>query len=90
MQEGPQALGPRPVKGRLGAVGPGRAVAQAVQPRGVEGGNRPADRLVITAEVAGDLERALAPRTGEEMQQVVEEMFRLPPEVLVKVKELGP
>ena len=46
-------------------VGPGRALAQAVQPRGVEGGDDPADRLVITAEVAGDLGRALAPRTGE-------------------------
>jgi tripartite-type tricarboxylate transporter receptor subunit TctC len=38
---------------------------------------------------AEQLKLPLAPRTGEEMQQVVEDMFKLPPEVLVKVKELG-
>jgi len=39
---------------------------------------------------AEQLKLPLAPRSGEEMQQVVADTFNIRPEVLVKVKELGP
>src|SRR5262249_23853551 len=39
---------------------------------------------------AEQLKLPLAPRSGEEMQQVVAATFNIRPEVLVKVKELGP
>jgi len=39
---------------------------------------------------AEQLKLPLAPRSGEEMQQVVADTFNIRPEVLIKVKELGP
>ena len=39
---------------------------------------------------AEQLKLPLAPRSGEEMQQLVADTFNIRPEVLIKVKELGP
>ena len=70
-------------------VGKALFTAPGVPAERVEALRRAFDRMVLDAEFKAEFDRAkvdLEPRRGEEVQALVEELARMPPDLLAKVK----